>query len=131
MDAEGSRPAFWFYSEAGEGVPNSQEELGGGLLCFFSLLPLVLLPQSGPEAPKTQGGCGKVNNGSLEMPWDLPGGSDGKASAYSADDPGGEDPLEKEMATHSSILAWRILWTEEPGRLQSTPSMGLQRVGHD
>ena len=41
---------------------------------------------------------------------------------------GGEDPLEKEMATHSSILAWRILWTEEPGGLQS---MGLQRVGHD
>ena len=41
---------------------------------------------------------------------------------------GGEDPLEKEMATHSSILAWRIPWTEEPGRLQST---GLQRVRHD
>ena len=41
---------------------------------------------------------------------------------------GGEDPLEKEMATHSSILAWRISWTEEPGRLQST---GSQRVGHD
>ena len=40
---------------------------------------------------------------------------------------GEEDPLEKEMATHSGILAWRILWTEEPGRLQS---MGLQRVGH-
>ena len=41
---------------------------------------------------------------------------------------GQEDPLEKEMATHSSILAWKIPWTEEPGRLQST---GLQRVGHD
>ena len=41
---------------------------------------------------------------------------------------GQEDPLEKEMATHSSILAWRIPWTEEPGRLQS---MELQRVGHD
>ena len=41
---------------------------------------------------------------------------------------GGEDPLEEGMATHSSILAWRIPWTEEPGRLQST---GLQRVGHD
>ena len=41
---------------------------------------------------------------------------------------GREDPLEKEMATHSSILAWRIPWTEEPGRLQST---GSQRVGHD
>ena len=41
---------------------------------------------------------------------------------------GWEDPLEKAMATHSSILAWRIPWTEEPGRLQS---MGSQRVGHD
>ena len=41
---------------------------------------------------------------------------------------GQEDPLEKEMATHSSILAWRIPWTGEPARLQST---GLQRVGHD
>ena len=41
---------------------------------------------------------------------------------------GREDPLEKEMATHSSILAWRIPWTEEPGGLQSTES---QRVGHD
>ena len=41
---------------------------------------------------------------------------------------GWEDLLEKEMATHSSILAWKIPWTEEPGRLQS---MGLQRVGHD
>ena len=41
---------------------------------------------------------------------------------------GWEDPVEKRMATHSSILAWRIPWTEEPGRLQS---MGLQRVGHE
>ena len=41
---------------------------------------------------------------------------------------GWEDPLEKEMATHSSILAWRIPWTGEPGGLQST---GSQRVRHD
>ena len=41
---------------------------------------------------------------------------------------GGEDLLEKEMATHSSILAWKIPWTEKPGRLQS---LGSQRVGHD
>ena len=41
---------------------------------------------------------------------------------------GWENPPEKEMATHSSILAWEIPWTEEPGRLQS---MGSQRVGHD
>ena len=40
---------------------------------------------------------------------------------------GGEDLLEKEMATHSSILAWKILWTEEPGGLQP---MQLQRFGH-
>ena len=39
-----------------------------------------------------------------------------------------QDPLEKDMATHSSILAWKIPWTEEPGELQS---MGSQRVGHD
>ena len=41
---------------------------------------------------------------------------------------GWEDPLEKEMATHSSILAWKIPWTEEPDRLQF---MGSQRLGHD
>ena len=41
---------------------------------------------------------------------------------------GWEDPLEKEMATHSSTLAWKIPWTEKPGRLQS---MGSQRVRHD
>ena len=42
--------------------------------------------------------------------------------------PGWKGPLEKRMATHSSVLAWRILWTEEPGRLQS---IWLQIVGHD
>ena len=51
----------------------------------------------------------------------FPGGSEVKASASNAGDPGSipgqEDPLEKEMATHSSFLAWRIPWTEEPGRL--------------
>ena len=46
----------------------------------------------------------------------------------SLDSLGREDPLEKEMATHSSILDWKIPWTEEPGRLQA---MGLQRVRHD
>ena len=61
----------------------------------------------------------------------FPGGSEVKASARNAGDLGlipGEDPLEKALATHSSILAWRIPWTEEPGGLQST---GSQRVGHD
>ena len=42
--------------------------------------------------------------------------------------PGGGDSLEENMASHSSVLAWRIPWTEEPGGL---PSIGLQRVGHD
>ena len=63
---------------------------------------------------------------------DFPGGSDGKASAYNAGDLGSilgrEDLLEKETATHSSILVWKIPCMERPGRLQS---MGLQRVGHD
>ena len=62
----------------------------------------------------------------------FPGGSDGKASASNAGDPGlilrWEDPLEKEMATHFIIHAWKIPWTEEPGGLQS---MGSQRVGHN
>ena len=44
---------------------------------------------------------------------------------------GREDPLQKEMAPHSSILAWEIPWMEEPGRLGRLQSMGLQRVGHD
>ena len=62
----------------------------------------------------------------------FPGGSDGRESAFSAEDPGSipgsEDPLEKETAMHSSTIAWKIPWTEEPGRLRS---MGPQRVGHD
>ena len=59
---------------------------------------------------------------------DFPGSSDNKASAYNAGDPGQEDPLQKEMATHSSTLAWKIPWMEESPRLQS---MGSLRVGHD
>ena len=62
----------------------------------------------------------------------FPGGSDSKESDCKAGDPvlilGWEEPLEKGMATHSSILAWRIPWTEEPGRLQH---MGSQRVRQD
>ena len=63
---------------------------------------------------------------------DFTGGSDGKAYAYNAETRvwslGRRDPLEKGMATHSSTLAWKIPWIEEPGRLLS---MGLQRVRHD
>ena len=56
----------------------------------------------------------------------LPGGSDCKKCASEAGDPG--SPLEKEMATHSSILAWKIPWMRESHRPQS---MGLQRVGRN
>ena len=62
----------------------------------------------------------------------FPDGSDSKASAYNVGDRssilGQEDLLEKEMATHISILVWKFPWMEEPGRLQS---MGSQRVRHD
>ena len=62
----------------------------------------------------------------------FPGGLDGKDSVCNAGDPvrslGWEDPLEKEMAAHSSILAWKIPWMAEPGRLLS---MGSQRVGNN
>ena len=68
----------------------------------------------------------------IQISGGFPGGSDAKESAYNAGDLGlilgWEDALEKGVATHSSILAWRILWTEEPGRLKS---MGLQRVRRD
>ena len=62
---------------------------------------------------------------------DLPSGSDGKVSVCNAGDPCSIPGLGRspgEMAAHSSILAWKIPWTAEPGRL---PSMGSQRVGHD
>ena len=63
---------------------------------------------------------------------DLPGGSDSKESACNARDlgsiPGGEDPREKGMGTHCSILAGESPWTEKPGGLRST---GLHRVRHD
>ena len=68
------------------------------------------------------------------IPGGFPGGSDGKESACNLGDPslipgsGRSDPLEKGMATHSSILSWRIPRTEEPGRVQS---MRSQRVEHD
>ena len=70
--------------------------------------------------------CGKKKKKSFH------GGSYGKESACSAGElgliAGGEDPLEKRMATHSSILAWQIPWTEEHGGLEST---GLQRIRHN
>ena len=69
---------------------------------------------------------------SLAWEGGFPGGSNGKESAAMQETQvqslGREDPLEKGMAIHSSILAWRIPWTEEPGGIQS---MRPQRVGHD
>ena len=62
----------------------------------------------------------------------FPGDSEGKASACNEGDPvrslGQEDPLEEGMATHCSILAWRIPWTEEPGGLQSVGSQSRTRL---
>ena len=62
------------------------------------------------------------------MAYDFPGGSDGTMRETRVQSLRREDLLEKEMATHSSTLAWKIPWTEEPGGLQS---MGSQRVGND
>ena len=86
-----------------------------------------------PESPVSPALAGRffITSATWEV-LRLLGGSDGKESACSAGDPasvfGSEDPLAKWMATHSSIFAWRIPWTEEPGRLQP---LGLQRVGHN
>ena len=69
---------------------------------------------------------------SLSLFLKIPGGSDGKESAYNGGDLGSirgrEEPLEKEISNHSSVLVWRNLWAMESGRLQF---MGLQRVAHD
>ena len=64
----------------------------------------------------------------FECNFGFPGGSDSKESTYNVGDLAWEDPLGKQMATHSSILAWITPWTEELGKLQA---MGLQRVTHD
>ena len=74
-----------------------------------------------------------VHLGTCSIPfWGFPCGSDCKESAYNAGELvqslGQEVPLKKEMATHSSMLTWRIPWTEESGWLQS---MELQSVSHD
>ena len=67
-----------------------------------------------------------------DLPMDFPSGSDSKASAYNVETQvqslDQDDLLEKEIATHSSLLAWETPWMEEPGRLQP---MKLQRGGHN
>ena len=95
-----------------------------------------LLCSGAPQTCSASTGTGRGDIGVLrESKFFLgfPDGSDGKDSACTAGNPGlipgwGFNPLAKEVATLSSILAWEIFWTEEPGRLQSR---GLQRVGHD
>ena len=73
--------------------------------------------------------CSKLLIRDMQIKTAIEGDSVSKESACNAEDLGSfqaqEDPLEKEMATHSSLLSWRISWTEDPGRLQS---MGLQEL---
>ena len=97
----------WFF------LTRQNQRSWGAVHLVFSFV-LQLSPQSSPTASVLQ--------------VDFPGGSDGKASAYNAGDLVWEDLLEKEMATHSSILAWKIPRMEEPGGLQF---MGSQRVRHN
>ena len=90
--------------------------------------PLSLLAAKGREFLNFYGSCGFYLLSPL-YPLGFPGGSGDKESICNAGRSlGWEDPLEKETATHSSILAWRILGTEDLGRLQS---MGSQRAGHN
>ena len=91
-----------------KGIPRSENDKCGGNLDHLLILTLAIYSM-------------------------VPSGSDGKKSACNAEDPGlipwvRKIPLEKGMATHSSILGWRIPWTEVPGGLQSR---GSQRVGCD
>ena len=81
-----------------------------------------------PPLPPSSGSGDQMHALWPHCPSWIPGGSDGKESACSAGGLGGEDALEKGMAGHCGILAWRIPWTEDPGGLQS---VGSQRVGHD
>ena len=89
-------------------------------------------PSHQPNAFRTSPNLTQIVIVVLMIPFTHPPGSDGKESACSARDPGSipslgqEDTLEKGMTTHSSILTWRILWTEEPGELQSTGSQKSQ-----
>ena len=119
-----------------------------GVGCHFLLQGLFLTQGSNPGLPHCrqtlyyvshQGRRPWFNSWVRKIRWrrdslptpvflDFPGGSDGKESTYNVGNLGREDPLEKGTATQSSILAWRIPWTEEPGRLQPT---GSQRVGYD
>ena len=110
---------------------------GAGMMAYSwaVCLPEVLLPLQCRASDQVKGpGGSSIDSDSFQLTFTslCHGGSEVKASACNAGDlsstPGSGRSLEMEMATRSSILAWRIPWMEEPGGLQST---GLQRVGHD
>ena len=106
-------------------LSESAEVLSGVWLmgCF---LKIFLLPRAARDIPSTSNTGGHSCYGAslvAETVKTLPAMQETRVQSL-----GQEDPLEKGMATHSSILAWEIPWTEEPGGLQSS---GWQRVGHD
>ena len=95
--------------------------------------PQGVLPQ--PEKDLERPSSTRLGPRNLHEDRDFPGGAMVKNPPANAGDarnvgliPGSEDPLEKEMAIHSSTVVWKIPWMEEPDRLQS---MGSQKVGHD
>ena len=106
-------------------VPFGSESMCNGEFCYHRCLSQKLETTTLPRQ-----GLSVLEGESKEI--SIVGGSDSKEYSCNAETQvrslGQEDPLEKEMATHCSILAWRIPWTEEPGGLQSR---GLQRVGQD
>ena len=94
----------------------------------FDLLTCPVPPRPvSPSSRPHMGSC-QTSFPCTTTKYRFPGGSKVKASVCLQCRRPGFDPLEKKMATHSSILAWRIPWMEEPGGLQS---MGSQRVGHN
>ena len=116
------------------GLPNHQ----GAIALLWVAIPGHQVP-SGSHAQYFSRVAAAFSSydGDLSLPFVLalgspifPSGCEGKlgVALESLQGLGQEDPLEDEMATHSSVLAWGVPWTEEPGRLQST---GLQRVGQD
>ena len=99
---------------------------------MYGASPVVLVVKFSPT--NTRNIRDRHYKGTNDKILGFPGGTSGKEPACQCSRlkrcgfNGQEDPLEKGMSTHSSILAWRIPWTEKPGGLQS---MGSQRVGHD